>query len=158
MFGCDGTKLRCFVTCSSDADCKSTAWCNAPSCIAKSTNGIGCTSDRHCLSGHCIDGYCCDDACVGACRACDLPGTVGTCTFVPSGQDPDNECAPGSCTTGSCAGDGTCGRAPDGTWCNDCESTCFDGICDSGCPAATVCCPDGFTCARPKDCIGTPIP
>jgi hypothetical protein len=66
--------------------------------------GAPCTSPGECFSGSCIDSVCCATPCADLCFACDLSGSIGTCTAVPAGQDPDNECA-----TGSCDGAGQCG-------------------------------------------------
>jgi hypothetical protein len=71
-----------------------------------SLNGQPCVSGAQCQSGACVDGLCCDVACTGLCRACDLPASPGTCTFIPAGTDPDNDC-PGSLK--SCDGQGACG-------------------------------------------------
>lgn len=43
-------------------------------------NGEMCTVGTECDSGFCADSVCCDTACDGPNEACDLPGTVGTCT------------------------------------------------------------------------------
>src|SRR4051794_12301094 len=58
-----------------------------------SANGQKCTSRTQCESGNCIEGVCCDTTSTGTCRACDIAGSVGTCTEVPDNEDPDNECA-----------------------------------------------------------------
>jgi hypothetical protein len=79
-----------------------------------------------CPSGHCVDGYCCNSACGGTCEACNLTSHEGTCTYIPNGQDPNNECSatlcPDSCNIDSnpftfdyandqqnyCTGSGSC--------------------------------------------------
>ncbi len=90
--------------------------------------GEECTGDESCLSGHCADGVCCDQACEGLCRSCALAGAEGTCTPVPYGQDPDDEC-PGAAV---CDGDERC-RSGAGTPCEsdlDClEGPCVHGVC-----------------------------
>ncbi|HEY7953663.1 MAG TPA: hypothetical protein VII38_00160 [Polyangia bacterium] len=65
-----------------------------------------CSLDAQCLSGHCVDGYCCQTACTGVCEACDVPGELGGCAQVTSGQPHG--------TRAHCAGEGTtCGGACD---------------------------------------------
>src|SRR5205809_364930 len=86
-----------------------------------SANGQKCTSRVQCESGNCIDGVCCDTTCVGTCKACDIAGSIGTCTEVPDNEDPDNECNPDPLTTckrdGMCDGHGACRKYPAGTEC-----------------------------------------
>jgi hypothetical protein len=119
--------------------------------------GSPCTTGTQCLSGFCTDGVCCDSACTGACRTCKQAGSVGRCTFVPSGEDVDGDCAaelPASCgRDGSCNGAGACRLYAAGTPCA--PATCTDGTesaprtCDGAgtCrPAATKSC-EPYTCA-----------
>ncbi|HMY17251.1 MAG TPA: VCBS repeat-containing protein, partial [Polyangium sp.] len=54
--------------------------CNGSGACVKAPNGTSCSSAAECTSGHCIDGVCCNNACTGACNACDVPGSIGTCT------------------------------------------------------------------------------
>jgi hypothetical protein len=57
-------------------------------------------SEDTCLSmesKQCVDGYCCNSACSGTCEACNLGGSEGTCTNIPSGLDPNKECAATNC-------------------------------------------------------------
>jgi hypothetical protein len=86
-----------------------------------SANGQKCTSRTQCESGNCIDGVCCDTTCTGTCRACDIAGSVGTCTEVPDNEDPDNECATDMVSTcrrdGMCDGQGACRKYAAGTEC-----------------------------------------
>jgi hypothetical protein len=57
-----------------------------------SANGSACGSDAVCASGHCADGVCCNNACSGTCEACNLAGSMGTCTGITMGTDPQMEC------------------------------------------------------------------
>ncbi|MCB9867668.1 MAG: hypothetical protein H6816_13665 [Phycisphaerales bacterium] len=66
--------------------------------------GASCLMDSACASSFCVDGVCCGSACSGVCQACDLSGSVGSCTLIPNGLDPDFECA-GAAT---CNGTGGC--------------------------------------------------
>ena len=70
----------------------------------KSDIGSPCANNGNCLNGLCVDGVCCSTACNGACKACNLPGTLGICMNIPSGQDPSNECAGAK----ACDGNGAC--------------------------------------------------
>jgi hypothetical protein len=85
-------------------DCVSGYTCSASVC--KKDVGQVCMVGSECASTFCVDGVCCNSSCTGPCRKCSLPTTVGTCTNVPNGQDPDNECTGG---TGFCNGAGACG-------------------------------------------------
>jgi hypothetical protein len=84
--------------------CSGTNACNGAG-VCLGASGATCTGDTQCLSNHCIDGVCCNTTCTGTCRACDVAGSVGTCSFVPNGADPDNECLGGF----DCNGSGGCG-------------------------------------------------
>src|SRR5450432_426641 len=99
-----------------------------------------CSGNSECASGFCSQGVCCNSACNTACQACNLPGTVGRCTAVASGVDPQGLCAiqaQASCgTTGQCAA-GQCARWASG----------------SQCLAAS--CPTASTRAPPSTCNGS---
>jgi hypothetical protein len=56
-------------------------------------NGEPCAAAAACASGFCADGVCCAEACAGACRACNLAPTAGTCAPHPPATDPDGDCA-----------------------------------------------------------------
>lgn len=102
--------------------------------------GETCASGADCLSGSCADGVCCDTTCEGACRACDLPGRGGVCSFVPAGQDPDVECPVGEACDGAGACDLLLGNpCVDG---GDCPGgLCVDGVCcDAPCGGACQAC------------------
>jgi|GEM_PF-3263013 len=117
-----------------------------------------CSCDGECQTGHCADGVCCTSACGEACKACNLPTSLGDCEFVPSGVKPND---PSTCTAstaatcgtdGACDGKGGCRLYVRGTECR--KGTCDgDGIagimsCDGAgkcIPAAQILCPP-YTC------------
>jgi hypothetical protein len=115
--------------------------------------GESCSAPDQCASGSCVDGVCCDNECAGVCSACDLASSVGTCSYVPTGQDPDAECGGLSCVgyyygwigdtcyrkadvsaaQAMCGGDGACRTAaeectvsPQGPAAVTCNATCQD--------------------------------
>ena len=121
-----------------------------------SPNGAPCKSSNQCTSGNCVDKHCCDVLCDGACRSCDQAGKQGTCSLIPKGTDPDNECAgtPALCG-GTCDGIGVCAFAPLSTSCG--ATTCTAGSlsthnCDGkgGCPPKTQSC-GGYACENTGD-------
>jgi len=65
---------------------------DAPSKPLASENGLPCAAGTECQSGSCADSVCCNAKCDGICEKCSLEGTVGVCTPIASGLDPDNEC------------------------------------------------------------------
>jgi hypothetical protein len=80
-----------------DVDCGGSGGCG------KCQNGKKCTLPNDCSSGSCVDGYCCNTACSGTCQACNLPGYYGSCSPIPNGQDPADEC-PGQKTCNGASG------------------------------------------------------
>ena len=52
--------------------------------------------DNLACQGACADGVCCDTACTNPCEACNLAGSVGTCTAVAAGLTDDDSCGPNS--------------------------------------------------------------
>jgi len=109
-----------------------------------------------CPSGYCVDGYCCNSACSGTCDACNLAGSEGTCSNIPDGQDPDNECDPFGLQ-----GIATCDWIPDNyhpTWDfrNVFTSYCNGaGQCTQGDPTITHTCNQptcGANCDENSDC------
>jgi len=109
-------------------ECAGTLVCNGAG-LCKQPKGVACAVASDCASGFCADGVCCDSACGGACKACNLAGTVGTCSNVGAGQDPASEC-PGAT---NCNGNGACALFSNGTACTigmECSSgNCIDGVC-----------------------------
>ncbi len=166
---CTPTRLcgaggSCATTCSSDAACSTTSWCNGGACAPKKANGAGCAAGNECTSGVCADGVCCDRACDGQCEACDVAGAVGACTNVtgaPHGAKPactggygcsgagacattctsDAQCAPTHhCAAGACVLKSSNGDACTGA--SGCQSGfCVDGrCCDTACEGACHAC------------------
>jgi hypothetical protein len=111
-----------------------------------------------------VDGYCCNSTCAGSCQACDIVGSIGTCTNVnsgaPHGNHPpcgnDVNCL-GTCLSGQCAfSPKPCGDGPSCSG-NDYvgQSTCIAGSCVK--PTATAC-SNGYTCSGTSclnKCTGT---
>lgn len=123
---CDANGHCNAVTNDSDPDtCAAPRTCNA-SGVCESPNGVPCVSGGECASGICVDDVCCNEVCVGDCVACDLPGSVGTCSNMPPGTI--DTCP----TSTTCDGYGHCWKA-DGETCSkafDCQSGfCTDGVC-----------------------------
>lgn len=87
-----------------DNECPSAAYCDGAGACA-SPNGSVCFSPIECDSGFCVDDRCCDSTCGGTCESCDVSGSYGTCTFIPDGSDPDDEC---SFPYTDCDGTGDC--------------------------------------------------
>lgn len=91
--------------------------------------GQTCSAPTECLVGKCVDGVCCNTDCPETCKACNLPNSLGLCSFVP-----ENNKDPMTCDTSSvsCNGAGECVKslgeacAMDG----ECSSKhCTDGVC-----------------------------
>ncbi len=84
--------MSCAPTCA-DTGCAAGEWC-APdgTCMPQLATGTACGGDAECASGECVDGVCCDTACDGVCERCDAAMSVGTCSAVAAGSDPDMEC------------------------------------------------------------------
>lgn len=100
----EGTAV-CRSNCSLDTHCITNYYCSSSStCLSKKSNGSSCTGSNQCLSGQCVDGVCCNTSCTSLCRACNVTGSKGTCTYVPAGTDPASECA----GTTVCNGAGSC--------------------------------------------------
>ncbi len=126
----------CATSCTADSDCVATGYCSGGSCLNKKGNGAACTLAKECSSNQCVDGYCCNAACTGQCQACDLPGKVGTCSTVTSGQPHGSRPA--------CGGTGACQASCDGTSPTSCGA--FPGT-STAC-ASPVCAADPLAGGR----------
>lgn len=102
-YTCNAGGTACLTGCTSSTQCASGFYCNGSTCVPKKAAGAACSAAQECLSGNCVDGVCCNTACNSVCQRCNIAGSLGTCTNIPAGTDPDNECA------GNCNGAGACG-------------------------------------------------
>jgi hypothetical protein len=142
--------------------------------VCKLELGKSCAGEDDCASGWCIDDFCCDAPCSGQCEACDVPGSVGTCTPVlgaphppriPCAAPPGHPCGARLCDgvdrtecDGFASSDVLCAAAR----CTDGEATpagfCDgNGACSEGAPKACepfVCAGDACasTCSIDADC------
>jgi hypothetical protein len=151
-YKCDG-KGACYTTCSGLCSTQCDNYCSGSACAGvKKALGQVCTQSCECGSGNCVDGVCCNSSCTGACKACNIANSVGTCTNRAKGTDPENGCGnyycndSGACFT-KCSGGTTlagCGTgickskafcSPSGGCATDLKSgsACIVGcVCDSG--------------------------
>jgi hypothetical protein len=154
---CDGVCQSCAIAgqlgvCGSvaigtpDAQCGSGELCNGAG-LCKKENGETCAADGECLTGQCEDSVCCNAACGGDCKRCDLPGNVGSCENVPSGQ------TSGACAGGSvCNGNNQCKKI-NGETCGG-GGDCLSNICVDEGGGVKVCC--NMTCSVDcKSCLGS---
>jgi hypothetical protein len=95
---------NCRTTCTQDSHCVSGYYCASGSCQVKKATGNTCGLGNECVTGNCVDGYCCNNTCTSTCMACNVAGSLGTCSAVPNNTDPINEC--GLCKV--CNGSGAC--------------------------------------------------
>jgi hypothetical protein len=192
---CSGTSATCPTNCSSDTGCIATDYCSVGACIPKQpdqttcsagdqctsgncaatgictengANGTACTSGDDCQTSFCAQGVCCTTACAPACEACNVAGSAGTCSAVPSGGAGSPSCAPYVCNGTSatcpatCAQDSQCAPADycsggscitkqvSGSICaaND---QCASNNCVSGTCVGTQ--PNGTACTTSDQCV-----
>ncbi len=182
---CQGGLVSCNNTCvntsSDSANCGSCgnncgAGNTCVSGVCKKANGQACSNFSQCQSNVCADGVCCATTCPGFCKSCALAGSLGICTLIPSGSDPDNECTDlgsSNCSfDGMCNGNGACRLYSAGIVCHtaECSSgtlinadTCNGaGSCvDNGttpcgnylCDSSTLTCP--LSCGDDDDCLSS---
>ena len=151
---CKGTCEACVVinnvgTCRMLAKGKQDPTCNTSGMVCDGAgncdrlNGQACTIGAQCLSGHCADKICCNTACSKTCEACNITGTMGTCS--PVAADLPDPSASIPCTgTKACDGKGTCKKAS-GQFCAG-STECGTGFC-----VDTFCCKAACT-ATCKSC------
>jgi hypothetical protein len=79
-------------------ECTGAQVCSMMGTCVTAPNGATCPvngTDNNCTSTFCVDGVCCSGVCDLKCEACTnalTGGTTGTCTGIPAGQDPQDEC------------------------------------------------------------------
>jgi hypothetical protein len=117
----------CGTPCATDTDCLAGFFCDSATCRTKRDQGAGCAMDAECSSGHCADKVCCATACADKCYACNVLGSVGSCTAVKEGLDPKEDCPVQGIFTcgnaGGCNGRGACRSHLAGTPCSS-GTTC----------------------------------
>ncbi len=119
-------------------ECPGSTNCNGAAACALLANGAVCAANAECTSGNCIDGVCCNTACGALCQACNVAGSVGTCSNIVAGNDPANECANGACSAGACKLDNGQGCAA-GSACL--SNQCIDGFCcNTACSGTCLAC------------------
>ncbi len=152
--GCDALGVGCAPTaggspasCTFDSDCPSTLWCEAGLCTDDEQNGESCDRDAQCASGSCAYGVCCNVACDGQCEACDLAGSVGTCTPISGDPRPwHKQCA----DDGSLCG-GTCNGVEGGKCSYPSEAViCQPESCANGTATVLARCSGEGSCAAPR--------
>jgi hypothetical protein len=155
-YACTGG--ACAVTCTKDLDCALGRYCDTGTgtCLQNLANASRCTTSRQCASGNCVDGVCCNVACAGACQACDVTGSTGSCVSVASGAPHGTRscgiyatCAAGACAT-SCAAAADCAA---GYYCSP-AGKCVTGkanaaVCASNLECTSGNCVDGVCCDKP---------
>ena len=157
---CDATATQCAGNCrvGFDADCAAGNWCELGVCRPLRKNGEDCSAGNACESTRCIDGVCCNTTCTGQCQACDVEGSKGTCTTVPSGAPHKgrNGCAGTARCQGTCNGSfaDKCGFPGAATQCTAPSCTAGSSTTETTCNGAGSCTqPDTNTCL-PYACGG----
>lgn len=125
--------------------------CNAR-CDVELPPGSPCGEDIACRSGFCADGVCCNARCGSQCEACNVAGSVGTCSAVtgaPRGARP--ACLAGGTTCGgSCNGTlrTACVLPGSGMSCDDGSACSVSDVCNGagGCAGVGLTCDDGLAC------------
>lgn len=174
-FACDGA--ACATKCDNTTlPCEAGYYCQGGVCYGSLKNGAACGSNpKACKSGLCVDGVCCNIACLKHCWACNTTKSIGTCAYVPKGQDPRAVCSgEAACGNDVCDGGGKCEPAKTNT---ECKRQCSGGSlqvtkCTSAgkCkgPVISLCTPYkcltvtgkdqcGTSCANSNDCISASV-
>jgi hypothetical protein len=88
--------------------------------------GAPCTDRDQCEAERCVDDVCCDNACDDLCESCDQTESLGECTPIPAGENPDGDCDVGDLQ--ACTGGGACKGLP-GAPCSS-NGQCLSGECN----------------------------
>jgi hypothetical protein len=166
-FRCESVECQSGVICQSDVsgarrccsrDCAAEGKVCAENGSCVCPEGVAQGSDQRCLlqlgepcgAGTaqcetgltCVDGVCCAEACGGACESCNLPGSVGSCTY--AAQDA-SRCAAGE----QCVARGQC-RLGTGGVCAGNDARCVSNSCEPQLNGngASICC--GQTCNQQR--------
>ena len=111
-----------------DTDCGKGMVCNGKGVCKKATTQP-CLASAECASGACSDGVCCSTVCGTACKSCNLPATVGTCSNIPAAQH--DTIPAGACVgVNFCDGMGVC-KLGTGQPCT-LPAQCISAMCAAG--------------------------
>src|SRR5688500_9305214 len=110
-----------------------------------------CSALNPSLRASYLDGVCCNTACGGACDACNLSGTIGTCTNIPAGSTGSPSCSPYLCSGAAASGPTRCtadSQFVAGQHCNasSCVPKKTDGTPASPSPDSTAMSPPACRC------------
>lgn len=127
--------------------------CASSSCTAQQVVGWTCSAANQCQSGSCVQNHCCDGPCGVACEACDVPGSLGSCSPVSVGTVGDPDCTPFSCNGTLATCPDTCSSHAEcagGFFCNtvgSCEAQKSNGLtCSSDLQCLSGNCVNGYCC------------
>ncbi|HEX6838759.1 MAG TPA: hypothetical protein VF334_19410 [Polyangia bacterium] len=119
-----------------------------PNSKCKKNLGQACGAGSECFNGRCVDGYCCNSNCTGQCQACNVGGSLGTCSPVTGAPvSPRMACnATDPMCAGSCNGVNTamCTYPGGGT---ACPSVCTPGSGNMPAKVAPAACNSNGACA-----------
>ncbi|MEZ4445159.1 MAG: hypothetical protein R3B72_39160 [Polyangiaceae bacterium] len=145
---CDGTTAEC-PACVDEMDCVAGYFCDAGTCLPLLANGETCAAAGQCMSGLCVDGVCCSSSCDAQCQACDVAGSLGTCTNVVGAPHGNRmPCSGPTCSEDvayddyQCAGGLTC-EPQTITPCS--PFVCGETSCRVDCASSSQC-QEGFVC------------
>ncbi len=128
--------------------------CNGTVCATAKSQGSLCGSTAECANElSCADSYCCNSACTGSCQACNVAGSLGTCTTLISGDTPHSgrvACAGSGLCQGTCNGSSTLCSYPGA------ETTCVQASCTGQTATMAASCAGNGACATAttKPCNG----
>jgi hypothetical protein len=153
------TDNSCASSCTMTSDCQPGFFCEVGKCVVRRPTGALCMTGSQCASNHCIDGYCCNIACNSLCQSCSVAGKAGTCSPIPTGTDPQNECPAEAAATcgraGGCNGGGACRLHAATTSCGSQSCTGFIETSARACNGSGVCVAAVTRDCAPYLCNGT---